>query len=71
MAATAILKNRKIAISGPRFKVKLKREVELLQYGCLLFHSAGNGFVQTKLSENCKYKCKKNSCFITTCRNHN
>ena len=44
MAATAILKNRKIAISRPRFELKLKREVELLQYGGLLFHSSGNGF---------------------------
>jgi len=40
------LKNRKIAISRPRFEVKLKREVELLQYGGLLFHSAGTGFVR-------------------------
>jgi len=45
MAAAAILKNRKIAISRPRFEVKLKREVELLQYGGLLFHSAATGFV--------------------------
>jgi len=30
MAAAAVLKNRKIAISRPRFEVKLKTEVELL-----------------------------------------
>ena len=41
MAAAAVLKNLKIAISRPRFEVKLKREVELLQYHGLLFHSAG------------------------------
>ena len=31
---------------GRVFEVKLKREVELLQYGGLLFHSAGIGFVR-------------------------
>jgi len=37
MAATAVLKNQKIAIYRPRFEIKLKREVELLQYGGLCF----------------------------------
>ena len=45
MAAAAIFKNQKIATSRPRFEVKLKREVELLHYGSVLFHSAGTGFV--------------------------
>ena len=46
MAAAAVLINRKIAISRPRFGLKLKREVELFQYGGLLFHAAGIGFVR-------------------------
>jgi len=46
MAAAAVLMNRKIAISRARFEVKLEREVELLQYGGLLFRSAGTGFVR-------------------------
>ena len=50
MAAAAVLKNRKIAISWPRFEVKLKREVELFQYGDLLFHAAGTGFVRYYIS---------------------
>jgi len=50
MAAVDILKNRKVAISRPRFEVKLKREVELLQYGGLLFHSATTGFVRHYIS---------------------
>ena len=32
--------------SGDEWKVKLKREVELMQYGGLLFHAAGTGFVR-------------------------
>jgi len=50
MAAAAVMNNRKIAISRPRFEVKLKREVELFQYGGLLFHSAGTGFVRYYIS---------------------
>jgi len=46
MAVNAVLINRKIAISRARFEVKLEREVALLQYGGLLFHSAGTGFVR-------------------------
>jgi len=64
MAAAAIFKNQKIATSRPRFEVKLKREVELLHYGSVLFHSAGTGFVRYYISlkfsrktEN--IKCKK------------
>jgi len=32
--------------SSDEWKVKLKREVELFQYGGLLFHAAGTGFVR-------------------------
>jgi len=55
------LEKSKIAISRPRFGLKLKREVELIRYGGLLFHSAGTGFVRHYISskfsrKNCKYK---------------
>jgi len=32
--------------SSDEWKVKLKMEVELLQFGGLLFHAAGTGFVR-------------------------
>jgi len=32
--------------SSDEWKVKLKWEAELFQYGCLLFHDVGAGFVR-------------------------
>jgi len=56
-------------------KSNLKREVELFQYGDLLFHTAGTGFVRYYISLKFSRKTAninvKHCRFITTCKAHN